>query len=104
MIHLEHGELDQAATAYVRGLEASKKTVDQEMNLYYDLGNVKEMMHNAEEALYYFNKIARRDPGFRDVKDRIAALSSESNVPRPKQEGDDDDGFDEVFDELFESK
>jgi len=104
MIHLEQGELDQAAASYVRGLEASTKSVDQEMNLYYDLGNVKEMMGNGEEALYYFKKIARRDPGYRDVKDRIATLSSESAVPKaPAEEGADDE-FDQVFDELFESK
>ncbi len=104
MIHLEQGELDQAAASYVRGLEASMKSVDQEMNLYYDLGNVKEMRGNGEEALYYFKKIARRDPGYRDVKDRIAALSSESAVPRAQVEDGAEDEFDQVFDELFESK
>jgi tetratricopeptide (TPR) repeat protein len=104
MIHLESGAFDQAAASYVRGLEAAKKTVDQEMSLYYDLGNVKEMMGNGEEALYYFNKIARRDPGYRDVKDRIATLSSESKVPKPKPESEKEEEFDRVFDELFESK
>jgi tetratricopeptide (TPR) repeat protein len=104
MIHLEQGDLEKAAAAYVRGLEASKKSIDQEMNLYYDLGNVKEMMGNAEEALYYFNKIARRDPGFRDVQDRIAALSSEAEVPKRKGDVAGEDEFDAVFDELFESK
>jgi len=88
----------------VRGLEASAKSVDQEMNLYYDLGNVKEMMGNTEEALYYFTKIARRDPGFRDVKDRIAALSSDGDIPRSTAPDAGDDEFDAVFDELFESK
>ena len=104
MIHLEQGELDKAAASYVRGLEATNKSVDQEMNLYYDLGNVKEMMGNGEEALYYFKKIARRDPGYRDVKDRIALLSSESAVPTRQGEEGEEDEFDQVFDELFESK
>jgi tetratricopeptide (TPR) repeat protein len=104
-IQIEHGELDKAAEAYVKGLHAQQKTVEQEMVLYYDLGNVYEMKSNAEEALYYFQKIARRDPGFRDVKDRIEALSPGSKKEGPgsrKLQGDDE--FDRVFDELFETK
>lgn len=106
MIHLEQGDLDKAAGAYVKGLSAAQKTIDQEMSLYYDLGNVYEMKGSTSEALYYFQKIARRDPGYRDVKDRIEAL-------RPQPTGkaavrartiNDDDEFDAAFDELFETK
>ena len=38
MMYRERGELDRAAEAYVRGLNAKHKTVAQEMTLYYDLG------------------------------------------------------------------
>jgi tetratricopeptide (TPR) repeat protein len=106
MIHLEQSSLDAAAEAYIRGLGAVQKTIDQEMSLYYDLGTVYEMKASNAEALYYFQKIARRDPGYRDVRDRIDALS-----PRPTaqtQKGSralqHDDEFEAAFDELFESK
>jgi tetratricopeptide (TPR) repeat protein len=105
MIYLEQNQLDRAAEAYVRALSAAQKTVEQEMSLYYDLGNVYEMKGKNQDALYYFQKIARRDPGYRDVTDRIAQLS-----PAPAQPAHDrraavnDDEFDRVFDDLFESK
>jgi tetratricopeptide (TPR) repeat protein len=102
MIYLEQNQLDRAAEAYVRALSAMQKTVEQEMSLYYDLGNVYEMKGKSQDALYYFQKIARRDPGYRDVADRIAQLS-----PRPApqassaQRAANDDEFDRVFDDLF---
>jgi hypothetical protein len=42
-IQLELGDLEAAADAYLKGLSAKQKTVEQEMNLYYDLGVVYEM-------------------------------------------------------------
>ncbi|MCA9631883.1 MAG: tetratricopeptide repeat protein [Myxococcales bacterium] len=105
MIHLEQGDLDRAAEAYVRGLAAQNKTVEQEMSLYYDLGNVYEMKGSAAEAVYYFEKIARRDPGYRDVKERIEALRPQQPARATAARAvNDDDEFDRVFDDLFESK
>ncbi|MFC1642210.1 tetratricopeptide repeat protein [Myxococcota bacterium] len=102
LVYLDQGWLDQAESAFLRGLEAERKAAEQEMALYYDLGNVKEMSGQRDEALYYFKRIARRDPGFRDVKDRIVALE-----PRPADSAAhataEDDEFDAVFDKLFGS-
>lgn len=105
LIYLEQGQLDRAAEAYVRALSASQKTVEQEMSLYYDLGNVYEMKGKNQDALYYFQKIARRDPGYRDVADRIAQLSPVPAQPaQSAARAVNDDEFDRVFDDLFESK
>lgn len=107
MIHLEQGNLDEAADAYIAGLAAQKKSVDQEMSLYYDLGVVYEMKGANAEALYYLQKIARRDPGYRDVKDRIAALRP-SMPPAKTAAGHrplgSSDELDAAFDDLIESK
>ncbi len=102
MIRLERGELDFAAQAYVRGLEATQKTVDQEMSLYYDLGNVYEMKNSVKDALYYFQKVARRDPGYRGVSDRIAALQPGTAPSQVSRNVDDETEFDQIFDDLFE--
>lgn len=107
MIHLEQGNLDQAAEAYIAGLTAHKKSVDQEMSLYYDLGIVYEMKESNAEALYYLQKIARRDPGYRDVKERIEALRP--SMPPAKTAGGhrplgNADELDAAFDDLIESK
>ena len=105
MVYLEQGQLDRAAESYVRALGASNKTVEQEMNLYYDLGTVYEMKQKSQDALYYFQKIARRDPGYRDVSERIAALQPEKESPpvsNTARAANDQDDFDSVFDDLFE--
>ena len=105
MIYLEQNQLDRAAEAYVRALSATQKTVEQEMSLYYDLGNVYEMKGKNQDALYYFQKIARRDPGYRDVTDRIRHLSpAPVGIAQHNQRAANDDEFDRVFDDLFESK
>jgi tetratricopeptide (TPR) repeat protein len=104
MIRLERNELDLAAAAYIRALEAPQKTLDQEMALYYDLGNVYEMKGSVKDALYYFQKVARRDPGYRGVSDRIAALQPGSSKQAARGNVDDEKEFDQIFDDLFESK
>lgn len=107
MIHLEQGNLDEAADAYIAGLAAQKKSIDQEMSLYYDLGIVYEMKGSNAEALYYLQKIARRDPGYRDVKERIEALRP-SMPPAKTAAGHralgNGDELDAAFDDLIESK
>ena len=106
MVYLEQGQLDRAVEAYVRALRAVDKTVEQEMNVYYDLGVVYEMKGKSQDALYYFQKIARRDPGYRDVSERLGALQPEQHAPvssnNVRAVGDPDE-FDSVFDDLFES-
>ncbi|HEY3497464.1 MAG TPA: tetratricopeptide repeat protein [Polyangiaceae bacterium] len=107
LIYLEQAQLDKSAESYVRALSSQSKTVEQEMNLYYDLGTVYEMKGATKDALYYFQKIARRDPGYRDVGERISALDPAQNPPKPAQPAravNDDDDFDRAFDDLFEGK
>jgi tetratricopeptide (TPR) repeat protein len=106
LIHLEQGGLDQAIDSYIKALASPVKTVEQEMSLYYDLGTVYEMQKKAQEALYYFQKIARRDPGFRDISDRIRGLGPEKRKAEPSgtRAVNDDDEFERVFDDLFEGK
>jgi tetratricopeptide (TPR) repeat protein len=105
MVYLEQNQLDRAAESYVRALSAANKTVEQEMNLYYDLGTVYEMKGKSQDALYYFQKIARRDPGYRDIAERITGLQPEKESPPVSSSAravGDQDEFDSVFDDLFE--
>jgi len=106
LVHLEQSELDAAEKAYIRGLEANRKTVDQEMSLYYDLGIVNEMKGAYPEAAYYFKKIARKDPGYRDIKERLLALEQAQNetTKSSRRSVGDEDEFDRVFEDLFNSK
>ena len=106
LIYLEQNALDQAIDSYIKALAAPVKTVEQEVNLYYDLGIVYEMQNKQQEALYYFQKIARRDPNFRDVSDRIRGLGPEKRAAEPSgtRAVNDEDDFERVFDDLFEGK
>jgi tetratricopeptide (TPR) repeat protein len=108
LIYLEQNDLERSSESYIKALGAQSKTVEQEMSLYYDLGIVYEMKNAKKEALYYFQKIARRDPGFRDTADRIAALSPGGAEPakpaQPARAVGDDDDFERAFDDLFEGK
>jgi hypothetical protein len=64
------------------------------------------MKSKLPDALYYFQKIARRDPGYRDVADRIQTLKQEkpSSEPSGTRAVNDDEEFERVFDDLFEIK
>jgi tetratricopeptide (TPR) repeat protein len=102
MMYRERGELDRAAEAYVRGLSAQHKTVAQEVSLYYDLGTIYEMKNDFDEAIYYFQRITRRDPTYRDVSQRLAALLPRSRrFSQPARAINDDQDFDRSFDELY---
>jgi tetratricopeptide (TPR) repeat protein len=107
MIHLEQNQLDRAAESYMQALNAPSKTPEQEMNLFYDLGNVHEMKGNEQDALFYFQKVSLRDPDYRDVADRLASLTRTEGaapVASSARAVNDKDDFDGVFDDMFENK
>jgi hypothetical protein len=57
-----------------------------------------------QDALYYFQKIARRDPGYRDVAERIEHLRPKPAAAPSAARAVNDDEFDRVFDDLFQTK
>ncbi len=102
MMYRERGEYDRAAEAYVKALNATHKTVGQEVSLYYDLGVIYEMKNDPDEAIYYFQRITRRDPGYRDVSQRLKALLPRSRrFSQPARAINDDEDFDNSFDDLY---
>jgi tetratricopeptide (TPR) repeat protein len=103
LIFLEQNEIERAVEAYLRGLGSVQKTTEQELSLYYDLGIAHEMKSDYPSAVHYFREIARTDPGYRDVMERISALEHSDvgpSVPKAKAAGSEDD-FDRAFDDLF---
>ena len=103
LVRRQLGDLDGAMEAFITGLNATTKTAEQELGLYYELGSVYEQRSSAQEALYYFEKVLSRDPGFRDVEARIQALRTHNKVLAvPPTDMDDD--FERAFDNLFDDK
>ncbi len=102
MIRMEQGSPGEAIAAYLRGLEAPQKPGEQEISLFYELGRAHESAASRREALAYFRKIAKRNPTYRDVKARIAKL--EGSEPASRVQPAEEDEFDQIFDDLFDSK
>jgi tetratricopeptide (TPR) repeat protein len=71
---VQAGQLTDAINAYKRGLYAERKTPDEELQLYYALGTTYLALADNAEALYYFQKVAKREPNFRDVQQQINTL------------------------------
>jgi lipopolysaccharide biosynthesis regulator YciM len=106
MIHLQMGDVDRAIDAWIKGLHAAEKTREQELALLYELGNAYESRSATDQALYYFQRTAQLEPGYRDprgaVGDRIRRLQPAPVAkPAAKAVGSELDDFDQAFDDLF---
>jgi len=100
LCHLEKGQLAEAIGHFKKGLYAEEKTDREELGLYFELGHAYELLHDPKEALYYFQKVQKRDPAFRDVKGRIDSLSR-PNAPAPSAPDLEQDDIDRAFDDLI---
>ena len=74
------GELGEAVKRYKEALNLPQATAQESVELYYLLGAVFEQLGDIREALYFFENVGKRDPGFRDVKKRIVTLKTPSGV------------------------
>jgi tetratricopeptide (TPR) repeat protein len=73
MIHRAQGNVNAAIDAFMKGLHAEQKTPEQELKLYYELGDAYDSKGNSSEALYYFRRVAHRDASFNDPRGAVAA-------------------------------
>jgi tetratricopeptide (TPR) repeat protein len=68
------GTLTDAVVRYKEALNCPEITAPESLLLYYLLGTVFERLGDPSEALYFYEKVGKRDPSFRDVAAKIAAL------------------------------
>lgn len=103
-IHRAQGNLELAIASFQAALGSKQKTTEQELALYYELGDGFEAKGSPSEALAYFERIARRAPAYDDprgkVSERIAALAPGDRPSRTKAVGNADD-FDAAFDAIL---
>ncbi len=99
LCHIERGDVAQAIGHFKRGLYADTKTDREELGLYFELGNAYELLHDPKEALYYYQKVHKRDPDFRGVVARIQALTQPQSPQAPTPMAPDD--IDRAFDDLM---
>ncbi|HEX2660422.1 MAG TPA: tetratricopeptide repeat protein, partial [Polyangia bacterium] len=68
------GSFTEAVIRYKGALNCTPIRPEEVMQLYFLLGAAFERLGDPSEALYFFEKVARREPHFRDVAQRIHAL------------------------------
>lgn len=98
-IELERGNLAVAIEAFTKALEAPLKEPQQETMLCYELGAAYETRRMNKEALAHYQRAARRDPGYRDVMERVERLGRAE--PKLRAAVGADDEFDRAFDGLL---
>lgn len=106
MIQMERGDVNAAIEAFLKGLSSQVRTPEQETVLCFEIGAAYETKRQAKEALTYYQRVARRDPSYRDVQDRIRKLqkSDVKVAPRAMAVGAEDDEIDRAFDEIIGSE
>jgi tetratricopeptide (TPR) repeat protein len=70
LCHVERGKLSEAVGEFKNGLYVEGINERESLALYFELGVVYEALGDAREALYYYEKVSKRDPRFRDVAGR----------------------------------
>jgi tetratricopeptide (TPR) repeat protein len=76
------GALPDAVVRYKEALNSGPVADAESAQLYYLLGSAFERLGDTSEALYFFEKVAKREGQFRDVARRIEALKPSAGAPQ----------------------
>jgi len=68
------GDSAEAIRCYQDALKRPTATAAEATQLYFQLGSVFYNMGDHSEALYYFERVFKRDPNFRDIQRRLNEL------------------------------
>jgi tetratricopeptide (TPR) repeat protein len=74
LCQLERGKLAEAVEEFKAGLYVDGITERESISLYFELGAAYEALGDTREATYYFEKVQKREPGFRDADRRLESL------------------------------
>jgi tetratricopeptide (TPR) repeat protein len=70
------GDSAEAIRCYQDALKRPTATKTEATQLYFQLGNVFYNLGDHSEALYYFERVYKRDPNFRDIQHRLSEVKS----------------------------
>jgi tetratricopeptide (TPR) repeat protein len=78
--HEALGDSAEAIRCYQDALKRPSATAAEATQLYYQLGNVFHNLGDQSEALYYFERVYKRDATFRDIQQRLTKLKSKAGA------------------------
>jgi tetratricopeptide (TPR) repeat protein len=73
------GDSAEAIRCYQDALKRPTATVAEATQLYYQLGTVFYNLGDHSEALYYFERVYKRDASFRDIQRRLADVKAQAD-------------------------
>lgn len=79
LCQVEKGLIGEAINQFKTGLYVDGITDRETIALYFELGQAYERLDDHPEALYYYEKVEKRDPDFRDVTERVGKLRENSD-------------------------
>ncbi len=71
---VEKEQYSEAINRFKDALHSAQIGEEQATGLYYEMGDVYERLQDLKEALFYFKKVYKRNPKFRDVTARLKSL------------------------------
>ncbi len=74
LCHRERGHHSEAIDRFKAGLYVDGVSEREKYSLYYEIGTSYENLGDPREALYYAEMVMKKDPAYRDVRDRVARL------------------------------
>ena len=77
LCHLDKGITTDAISQFKKALYVEGITDTETISLYFELGRAYERLEDNREALYYFEKVAKKNTRFRDVSERISTIKVE---------------------------
>ncbi|MGE0550552.1 MAG: tetratricopeptide repeat protein [Kofleriaceae bacterium] len=80
----EQGNATEAIHQFKAGLHAEPQERER-LNLHYEIGVTYEGLGDASEALYYYEMVVKRDPGFADASVRAERLRGRSSTRREEE-------------------
>ena len=72
----------EALLHYKKALNRPQARDEEATQLYYQLGRVFHALGDQSEALYFFEKVARRSPDYDDVAQRVETLRAQGVAPQ----------------------
>ena len=74
LCHREQNSLSESISQFKAGLYVNNITAPEKFSLYYEIGATYEGLQDPQEALYYYEMVLKKEPGYRDVAERVALI------------------------------